>query len=502
MTTHWHAPLLEHLIQFSKQKPLSLHVPGHRNGDVYRQLTDVLPHTEYEDLIKYMGKLATIDVTELSHTDDLHDPETVIKDAQDATAKLYGADHSYFLVGGSTAGNLALILSICNTNDYIIVQRNVHKSIINGCKLAGANVVFLNPEYEPITNIAVVPSVETVRQALIKYPQAKAVFLTNPNYYGISADLTDYVSLVHHHHIPLLVDEAHGAHYGIAPFAPTSALSVGADAVVQSMHKTLPAFTMGAVLHVQGQYLQQENIQQQLSIIQSSSPSYVIMASIDAARATLESYGDTWFLQTYHIVNKLTNWLNKEQLCLRVEQLASEESFYKQDPYRMLLFDHSNTVTGHQLQKMFESKMIWVEMSNEKYVVFVWHMNATKQQCELIQHAILEIHQEISRINTSQQCISNSNISTLKNPIDLAVSNAVKLQRLPSQRQVEVISLLDAAGRQSAEMVIPYPPGIPILYEEEIIQARQLDYIIGLNNSGARFQGSSTISNGMIKVFV
>ena len=337
MTKPWHAPLLEHLIQFSKQNPMSLHVPGHRNGDVYRQLTDLLQQTYYEELLEYMAKLAAIDVTELTHTDDLHDPETVIKEAQDATAKLYGADHSYFLVGGSTAGNLALILSICDTNDYIIVQRNVHKSIINGCKLAGANVIFLNPEYEPITNVAVVPSIETVRQALVEYPQAKAVFLTNPNYYGISVDLTEYVSLVHHHHIPLLVDEAHGAHYGIAPYAPPSALTAGVDAVVQSMHKTLPAFTMGAVLHVQGQYLQQQNIQQQLSMIQSSSPSYVIMASLDVARATLESYGDSWFIQTYNIVNQLTHWLNSEQLCLRVEQLNSKESIYKQDPYRMLL---------------------------------------------------------------------------------------------------------------------------------------------------------------------
>ena len=497
MQKHWHAPLLEHLIQFSQQKPLSLHVPGHRHGEVYGQLTEQLRHTDYEELMRYMAKLGAIDVTELSHTDDLHDPETIIKDAQAATAKLYGAERSFFLVGGSTAGNIALILSLCDTNDYIIVQRNVHKSIINSCKLAGANVIFLNPAHEATTNLPVIPSIDTVQQALVQYPQAKAVFLTNPNYYGISADLSEYVTLVHNYHMPLLVDEAHGAHYGIAPYAPPSALKAGADAVVQSMHKTLPAFTMGAVLHTQGQYILKTRLQQQLSIIQSSSPSYVIMASLDAARATLECYGYEWFLQTYTIVNRLTEWLHSKQLCLRVEQLDSKSLEYKQDPYRMLLFDQSNKVTGYQLQKMLEAKMVWAEMANEKYVVLVWHMNATEQQYEIVQRALLEIHQQISVMVASCHTVS-----TIINAPEVMISNPVKLQRFPSNRKIETIALIEAKGRHSAEMVIPYPPGIPILFEEEVVQAFHIENLLQFIHSGARFQGSTTISEGMIKVFI
>ena len=146
---------------------------------------------------------------------------------------------------------------------------------------------------------------------------------------------------------------------------------------------------------------------------------------------------------------------------------------------------------------MFESMMIWVEMANEKYAVLVWHMNASEHYIERMRQAILEIHQQISLMNTSQKYIS-----TIKYPIEIAISNPVKLQRFPSQREVEVIALYEAEGRHCAEMVIPYPPGIPILYEEEMIQATQLDYIMQLINSGAKFQGSSTISKGMLKVFV
>lgn len=497
MITEWKAPLLEHLIDFSKQQPLSLHVPGHRNGNVYKQLAKVLQHTAYNELIEHMANLAAIDVTELSHTDDLHQPEGVIKQAQDAAAKLYGADQSYFLVGGSTAGNLALILSICNDNDVIIVQRNVHKSVINGCKLAGAKVVFLTPEIEPTTELPVIPSIETLEQALMTYPNAKAVFLTNPNYYGISAELTPYAELVHHYHIPLLVDEAHGAHYGIAPHTSRSALASGADAVVQSAHKTLPAFTMGAMLHVQGSYLSQERLQQQLSIIESSSPSYVLMATIDVARATLETYGMIWFQQTYNYIEHLTSWLKEKQLHIQSELIELGIMPYRQDPYRMLLYDASNTLSGFELQAQLESKGIWIEMATEKYAVLVWHMNMKEQQYLQLQQALQQISAEIDVTN-----IQKKRVSTIINSKRVLVSDPIKFSRYPSERKVELVPIQDAKGKCSADVIIPYPPGIPLLYEEELIQTSHIEQLQQFITLGSRFQGSTTISSGLLKVFV
>ena len=286
------APILSMLINHRNTEPISFHVPGHKRAKDW-------PATEgsglNEDMLRTLERYVDLDVTELSSTDDLHDPSGAILEAQQLAAACFGAEETCLLVGGSTSGNMAMILGTCSPGDLIIVQRNVHKSVLNGLILAGAKVVFLHPYIEEGSGLAIMPPLLAVQEALDLYPEAKAVFLTNPNYYGLCMPLDAYSHIVHEAGAVLLVDEAHGAHFGQHPRFPGSALQGGADGVVQSTHKTLSAMTMGAMLHMQGSRIDRSAVKQALTMLQSSSPSFPILASIDAARAQLSRYGSDWF---------------------------------------------------------------------------------------------------------------------------------------------------------------------------------------------------------------
>lgn len=496
MTIEWDTPLFTHLNAFRRENPASFHVPGHANGEVYEQLANMLDKSSERELITQLAQLSKIDVTELSHTDDLHDPEGVIEQAQVLLSQLYGAEHSFFLVGGSTAGNIALILSLCQPDDIIIVQRNVHKSIINGCKLAGVQVVFVSPMIEEGTGLALVPSLQSIEIALQRYPKAKAVFLSTPNYYGLNVDLEPYAKLIHSYKLPLLVDEAHGAHYGIAPHTPKSSIAVGADAVVQSAHKTLPALTMGAYLHIQGPFIKKQMVQKQLSIIESSSPSYVLMASLDIARAVMQHYGLIWFQETYERLNKLRKWLKDEKLVIEAVEIDNQEQC-SQDPYRLLLQDTTGTYSGIQLQKAFEKENIWVEMANESVVVLVCHMNMSDEKLQHLQRVIWHIHQQII-----SQSAPEKRVSSIINVHQTSVSEPIKMMRYTDHLESELIPLSEASGRVCAEMIIPYPPGIPLLYENERIQEEHLEQIKLYIKLGARMQGQNALTEGFIQVFI
>lgn len=279
------APVYEMLEQYRHKGNISYHVPGHKNGEAYRSAVSA-------ESAGYLTEVMRYDVTEITGTDDLHHPEGVIREAQELAADCYGAEESYMLVGGSTAGNLALILTVCSEPGcLLILQRNVHKSVIHGLMLAGARAVFLEPQIDPDSGLAVAPSAETVQAALAAYPEAAGVLVTMPNYYGMGSDLAPLAQACHACCVPLLVDEAHGAHYGQHPALPAGALAQGADGVVQSTHKMLTALTMGAMLHVQGPWLDRALLRQRLAMVQSSSPSYPVMASLDLARRLLHSQG-------------------------------------------------------------------------------------------------------------------------------------------------------------------------------------------------------------------
>ncbi|MBW7477367.1 aminotransferase class I/II-fold pyridoxal phosphate-dependent enzyme [Paenibacillus oenotherae] len=519
----WHAPLYEGLAALRRTQPSSFHVPGHKYG----RLLDLLGSVE-TTTAEVFRSLMEIDVTELSVTDDLHDPSGIIAEAQQLAALCYGAEETFFLVGGSTAGNLAMLLGCCQPGELVIVQRNAHKSILNGLALAGAQAVFIMPQREVQTGLDCVPALSDVEEAVRRHPEARAVLLTNPSYYGAHVDLTPYAALVHDHGKLLLVDEAHGAHYGHHPSFPRSALQAGADAVVQSTHKTLPALTMGAMLHLQGERIDREAIRHALTMIQSSSPSYPIMASLDIARAMLDVLGSSMFDKGILGAQAFKQWLQsmnhdvKHSVkpgvalhdggrgpLLEVVDGKKHRIIDGMDPLRIVLGDRTGLLSGYELQRQLEKRGCWVEMADPLYVVLLFGAAVSEKDIIRLQDALSEIAQEYSSIHTVRNADEGepkayineaSDFEYKRNEADWITlgeeSERISKPIVFSRRGIDLstterIPVAEAVGRIAAEAVIPYPPGIPILYKGETITARTVSYIQKLALHGARCQGAT-----------
>ncbi|MGI2298009.1 aminotransferase class I/II-fold pyridoxal phosphate-dependent enzyme [Paenibacillus sp. GXUN7292] len=502
------APLYKKLKEHAAAKPVSFHVPGHRNGEALAELT-----VETDYLLEALQTVMKLDVTELSSTDDLHDPQGAIREAQQLAAKTFGAEHTFFLVGGSTSGNLAILLSVCDYDDIVIVQRNVHKSIINGLKLAGAKAVFVSPQIDEQTGLATIPSVEAISQALEAYPTAKAVFLTNPNYYGIGFKLNQWANAVHAYNIPLLIDEAHGAHYSRHPELPTSALAAGADAVVQSTHKTLPALTMSAMLHIQGNRLNVHKIQQTLAMIESSSPSFPLLVSLDISRAMIDQAGQQLLEQSIRTANELRSWLQQRNGAIqavqldchnKIEQLSNKSDCKQTDPLRVLLYDRTYANSGFELQIMLEENNCWIEMSDAKYCVLIVSIGMGIDSIDPLKQAITIIEEKIA-CQVSQHTMNRSKqAEQLQNEgsWELTISKPVVFRRSLNTAQVVIsITLEDAEGFEAAEQIIPYPPGIPLLYEGEKWTRSLIHQVSRLAKAGARFQNASDAEMKTVLVY-
>lgn len=491
------APLFESLIRLVEQDPVSFHVPGHRYGQAF----DQLPSSEEK---QWFSAIMKLDVTELSATDDLHHPEASIAEAQLLAAQCFGAEETFFLVGGSTSGNIALLLAVCtDPGDLIIVQRNVHKSIINGLKLAGARAVFVMPRYDERTGVATTPSVEAIEETLQRYPEAKAVFLTNPNYYGMSTNISHYADMIHRHGKVLLVDEAHGAHYGFHPELPTSAIHAGADGVVQSTHKTLTALTMGAMLHVQGDRLSRTAIKQALAVIQSSSPSFPIMASLDISRAMIDRYGSTWFAEVIASATLFRQWLLKKDssALTTVDLLISSNAYDQLDPLRIVMWDETGTLSGYELQQQLEQRGCWAEMADPSNVILLFGIKTNMEDV----HKLIEVCEQIEEViivSSRDPLQDKQEVLARMNDSIMTASEEPVLFTRTNNRRTTRMRLVEATNYDSAEMIVPYPPGIPIIYPGEQLTEEIIQYIQRLAQYGAKFQGAFDPVMETIEVYI
>lgn len=460
------APLLEALEAYHKRRKAGFHVPGHKAGAGFSGAPAGVP---------WLLGVGGYDATELPGLDDLHAPVGAIAEAQALAAACYGAQHSYFLVGGSTAGNLAAIHAAANRGDYIIMQRNVHKSAIHALQLSGIGAVFVSPEQDACTERLTGVSTQRVEEALERYPEAKAVFLTNPNYYGMTTPLEGIAEAAHARGIPLIVDEAHGAHFGFHPRFPRSALQAGADVVVQSTHKMLSAMTMGAVLHVNGNYMSRERLELYLGMLQSSSPSYPIMASIDWARREVHTKGAALYEPALTAIDGMAH------------VLADHPRFalYRtDDPMKPLLYDRSGTLSGFILLEKLAEAGVYTEMADEHYVVCACSSSTTQEDVNFLLEALDAISNRFPSEKKEIRPIF-SNINLLQSP---GLSKPVYV-RTRTDCESEVVSIDSVAGTYSAEMVIPYPPGIPLLYPGEMITEEAAAALLRYRAESASVQG-------------
>ncbi|WP_335872074.1 aminotransferase class I/II-fold pyridoxal phosphate-dependent enzyme [Bacillus sp. 2205SS5-2] len=464
-------PLYSAIQKHIEKRSFSFHVPGHKNGRVGWEGS-------------HFKQFLPFDVTEISGLDDLHAPQEAIKDGEDLLRKFYGAKTSCFLVGGSTVGNLAMILASCGAGDTVLVQRNCHKSIINGLKLAKALPVFLQPEWDEKTMSPGGVSRATLKKALAYHPEAKACIFTYPTYYGTCYPLEELIVEAHLNDVPVLVDEAHGPHLQLEQVSFSSALQAGADIVVQSAHKILPAMTMGSYLHINSNRISERELRKYLSILQSSSPSYPIMASLDMARFFIANYDS----EDWRYMLKERN-----QFIHEVRTVEDATVLECDDPIKLLL--RVKGVSGFDLSYALEKINIFPELADHHQVLLILPLFKKGSESYLN--------------DASKRMISALCSLEKKKEVDFSfsITEEEKIQSLvipyseSKEKKQKLVKVKQAVGMVSSEMVIPYPPGVPLLMEGERISEGKVEQLQMLKLMGARFQGNHVLEQEMIYVY-
>ena len=471
-------------------------MPGHK-------LAKGMPQELAQDVLQ-------LDVTEVEGTDNLHYPEGIIKEAEELAAKAFGADKTFFLVNGSTCGIQAAIISVCARGQKIIVGRDCHKSVAAGLILSGADPVFVYPEYNCEFGITEAISAKTIEKSLREHPDATAVLITRPNYYGICGDIEEISSVVHAHNKLLIVDEAHGAHLAFNQKLPPSALQHGADICIQSAHKTLPAVTQSAYLHIKGSRIDIDRLKFNLTMLQTSSPSYIIMSYLDIARELMVLEGAKrldvllndidWFkhqIENYPVYKVLSN----QDLCTKAVN----------DPTRLVINIGKLGINGYCAEKLLrENFKTQVEMADYENLVFITTIADTHETfCKLLEamsglaETIFEESPKFKNIN-----LQNISKSLAAYPYEFLqnegfICNKLSVGKLPYEAYAspkEEVSLEESIGRTCAEIITPYPPGIPVLYPGEIIGQHQIQYISSVIKVGGKVNGIGY--NNYVKVVI
>jgi arginine decarboxylase len=453
-------PLYQAITDFRDNQNISLHVPGHKNGEIFVARAK-----------EYFQSFLQMDLTELAGLDDLHAPEGVIQEAQQLAADWFQSSYTYFLVNGSTVGNLAMILATCDSGDQVLVQRNCHKSILHGMELAGVQPIFLPPTYNKINQRYTAPSVATVKKAIAEYQEAKAVILTYPDYFGDIYPIQEIIDLAHSYNITVLVDEAHGCHFSLPSLPVPSTVELGADVVVQSAHKMTPALTMAAYLHVQSSRVARERISYYLQMLQSSSPSYPIMASLDLARYYLATFTPEQSKDLFAYIEKIRACFNDS------DDWVLEQS---DDPLKVCLRVKEG-VNSQDVKQLFEEEKLYPELITDKHILFILGLEPTIDPNILID--------KIRRItNRLIFCSKRATIEEKNHYFNEDITLlALSYADMRHQKQ-KWCNWKEAAGKIAAEAIIPYPPGIPILAKGEEISETKIKKIQDLLDQNISFQ--------------
>lgn len=471
---HTKAPLYEALCIYEETNRTSMHVPGHKDGRVFDKAAQ-----------HHFSKILKIDATCIKGIDDLHQPTDSILEAQTLAADAFGADQTFFLVGGSTIGNLGIALTLCSPGDNILVQRNMHKSVFNGLLLAGAHPIYIAPAIESETKTAMVAELHHIEAALAENPDVKGVWVTNPNYYGMSQDITQLAEICRQQGIPLIVDEAHGAHFGQAEEVPPSALSMGANLVIQSTHKMLTSMHMSSMLHVKGDLVDLERLARVLGMIQSTSPSYLLLGSLDLARRYLVEHGREHLKETVQRLEK-----RRIELSLELKSLSiwgGSPEVQRRDPLKWIISSKDEVVSGYELLELFYDQGAVAEIGDPRNIVFLFSLNEKEEDIDKVVGAIKAIDEKLQELavipHEKKEIIMFDEKGTVYEP-NMSLQDAFHRPR-------HKVKLDDAIGSLCGETVLPYPPGIPLLNPGEEITKRHVDTIKQLHEMGAYFQSPS-----------
>lgn len=485
--------ILNGLIEYNAKGSYPWHMPGHK-----RRLQTIFP--------EIIENPFSIDVTEVDGLDEFHCPTGIIEEAFTEAAKVYGSDESFYLVNGSTSGILAAISSLCKIGDSVIVARNCHTSVYHAIRLLHLKPVYITPEWNDEYGMFGGVEVDTVKKAVKNHPQAKAVILVSPTYEGVVSDIEKIAKITHKSKMPLIVDEAHGAHFEYMSNAneaisntnykelPKPAIRLGADIVIESLHKTLPAMTQCAILHIKGNYINRDKLKEYLSIYQSSSPSYVFMATMEACIEKMDHERDGLFI----IYKELLTEYRKKWGNLRHIHLMEMSDFKKTGAYSYdigkLVFsvkncgyqkeDRIEPFTGVMLGKILNEEYgQMVEMMADSYIIAMTSIADTKEAFEAL-YAALEV-------------IDNQ-LTDMKEVVDIYEEDTIRYTDIPEYKigiaqareaMSHEILLRDAAGKISSDYVYVYPPGIPIIAPGEIISRDLIIQLMHAAKKGLNIKG-------------
>ncbi|KAJ4973317.1 hypothetical protein NE237_006491 [Protea cynaroides] len=472
------SPLVSALEASAKQDAASFHFPGHNRG-----------RAAPSSLARVIGTGPFIhDLPELPELDNLFSPEGPILEAQKQAAKLFGSSETWFLVGGTTCGIQAAIMATCSPGDSLILPRNSHISAISAMVLSGALPKYIIPDYSSEWDIAggVTPLQvhKAIRELEIDGRKPKAVLVTSPTYHGICSNLSEIALLCHSHGIPVIVDEAHGAHFKFHPSLPSSALQQGVDLAVQSTHKVLCSLTQSSMLHRSGDIVDRERICRCLQTLQSTSPSYLLLASLDAARAQL-SENPTIFNEAMELATEMKYVVNKIP-GVSVLDFPSFSSFPAIDPLRITIRVWDLGLSGYEADEILcKQHGVISELAGTRSLTFAISLGTCRQH---IQRLVSGVE------NLSATSLRNDAREDWKKNRDCAPFSVISISLSPreaffaSKRRV---SIRESLGKVCGELICPYPPGIPVVIPGEIITGRALDYLLGVRNEGAVISGAS-----------
>lgn len=431
---------------------------------------------------EFIGENAlSIDLINISPLDDLHHPQGIIQQAQDLAAEAFGADHTFFSVQGTSGAIMTMVMAVCGPGEKIIVPRNVHKSVMTAIIFSGAVPIFIHPEIDERLGISHGITTEAVERALKEHPDAKGLLVINPTYFGISGDLQQIVEIAHSFDVPVLVDEAHGVHIHFHEELPLSAMQAGADMAATSVHKLGGSLTQSSILNVREGLVSVNRIQSILSMLTTTSTSYILLASLDTARRRLAMEGRELLDGTIQLARSMRKQINEiPYLHCPGKDLLSSKATYDFDPTKLIIFVKELGITGHEAEMWLrENYNIEVELSDLYNLLCIVTPGDTEREADLLIRALQHM------ADVCKQPLDKEFQEVLLPDIPLLALSP----RDAFYADTEIIPFEESAGRISAEFIMVYPPGIPIFIPGEIITEDNLTYIRRNQEAGLPVQG-------------
>lgn len=472
-------PLFDAVKKYVEDKVVQFHVPGHKKGNGLLELKE------------YIGERALqMDANGMEDLDFAQNPTGVIYESQKLMAYAYGAQNAFFLVNGTSSGVQAMIMSACEPGDKIIIPRNAHRSTIGAIILSGAIPIYIQPEVNERLGIAMGVTEENLKKCIKEHPHAKAVFLINPTYYGMTSDLKSLVRIAHRHGMAALIDEAHGAHMSFHDDFPLTAMEVGADMSAASMHKTAGSLTQSSVLLLRSNLISPERVKEVLDLTFTTSASYLLMCSLDIARKQLATNGSDMLEEVLDIVRLARDEINEiDGLCAFGKELIGTPGCFDFDETKLGVNVSGLGYTGYQMEKKLRKEYnIQIELADLYNILGIAGIGESKENLDALVNALKDIASKTQKKEYVRTAIIPHNPKMIVSPRDAFFSPK------------KYVRLDESAGEISGEMVMVYPPGIPVVCMGEKITKEIIAYINVLKSEKCQLQGTADPNVDYIRV--